>query len=373
MNTAATSPVTAAVSPKKSRRFLTWTLAIFLIALGGEIAARLDDAVFSEVPFFANPHREIDLVVYDEFGVHGRPNGRFKKWKLNAFGFRSPPLDLVKPLETTRIAILGASETFGLYEPEGKEYAAQLREKLRANGRDNVEIVNAAMAGISVKSMTPYWNRWVAKTRPDFVVIYPSPLFYLDDELPRGSTETPDSEPTETRIRSRFLERLTDNVRQSDLVRQLRVRFVLATKLPGKDEGYVFDRAPCDRLAAYLVDLEELLDSISRSGATPILLTHASKCANPPEPRDQAELEAMRLFLLRAQPRVMAEFEANANEAMRELANRRNLALIDVDHHLTTKREYFADLVHFNEAGAGTMADFLVKELMPFLDRKGRR
>lgn len=45
----------------------------------------------------------------------------FSKWKLNALGFAAQPSSERNP-QAPRAMVLGASETFGLYEAEGKEY-----------------------------------------------------------------------------------------------------------------------------------------------------------------------------------------------------------------------------------------------------------
>jgi len=60
--------------------------------LAAEVTARVDDRIRHDVPVLASPERERELTLHDEFGVRGRPHGVFKKWRLNAFGFRGPRL-----------------------------------------------------------------------------------------------------------------------------------------------------------------------------------------------------------------------------------------------------------------------------------------
>ena len=174
-------------------------LAVIVMMAAAEACSRLDDWIFLDVPFCANPDREHDLTVHDEHGVHGRPNGHFRKWHLNAFGFRGPQIEERPAPGSMRILILGASETFGLYESANQEYPAQLAEDLRREDR-RVEVINAAMAGISVKSMLPYWENWAARVQPQIVLIYPAPMFYLDDEPPQPPRgDTADQAPGLTR------------------------------------------------------------------------------------------------------------------------------------------------------------------------------
>ncbi len=42
-----------------------------------------------------------------------------------------------------------------------------------------LEIVNGAMAGMTVKSMSSYWANWAGQFGAKVVVIYPTPVFYL--------------------------------------------------------------------------------------------------------------------------------------------------------------------------------------------------
>src|SRR4051794_25760970 len=92
-----------------ARRLLPWSLALLLCLCSGEIVARLDDWTFDDVPFLANPDRERDLLYHDTDTLRGKPNGRFKKYHLNAFGFRGPEMTKVKPSGVKRILVLGAS------------------------------------------------------------------------------------------------------------------------------------------------------------------------------------------------------------------------------------------------------------------------
>ena len=82
---------------------------VFLPAAEG--MARLDDWFRNDVPLLANPDRDRDLTVRDKYGVHGRPGGSFRKWKLNEFGFRGPEIFGAPAPGRTRLMVLGASES----------------------------------------------------------------------------------------------------------------------------------------------------------------------------------------------------------------------------------------------------------------------
>ena len=164
--------------------FSAWTRGVRWLALGltvlvsAEVTSRIEDRLRLGTSLTAAPSDE-DLVVRDQFGMRGRPNARFKKWRLNSSGFRSAETTLEPEPDCERVMVLGASESFGLYESDGKEYPAQLSVMLNRHGC--YEVINAAVAGMTVRTIGSFWDNWASRFRPATVVIYPTPAFYLAD------------------------------------------------------------------------------------------------------------------------------------------------------------------------------------------------
>jgi lysophospholipase L1-like esterase len=342
-------------------RWYRWVVALIVLLVAAEVTSRFDDWLFFGTPLLASPDRESDLTVHDEHGIHGRPGGRFRKWKLNGLGFRGAEVEERPAPGMVRVLVLGASETFGLYESEGNEYPAVLGRLLAEQSHGKVEVINGAMAGISVRSMVPYWRKWLARLRPDVVVIYPSPLFYVDDEPPKEPPETP---PVAGRpgLRSRFGERIFDTLRRFTLLRWLRQEMLTRSR----DD--TFPEVPADRLERFTSDLRSLVETIRTDGAEPVLLTHAIKASNPPRPEDTNDLKAMQVFFPRATPEILVAFEEAAANAERTLARQEKVPLID-PAQFNGQRKLFADLVHWNDDGSREFADFLAAELTPLLPR----
>ncbi|MBX9680127.1 MAG: SGNH/GDSL hydrolase family protein [Gemmataceae bacterium] len=356
----------------KRRKLASWLLALALIGLGAEVGARLDDWACAGVPLLASPNRGRDLTLHDEHGFHGQPNGRFKKWKLNSLGFRSPEASPQPEPGMKRIVVLGASETFGLYETEGMEYPAQLEAMLKKH-HPNVEVQNAAMAGMSLASMKPYWEQWASKAEPQYVIIYPSPMLYLTDKAPKPpSSEIPALEPLSMTERIRIAPRIRDGVRQAEWLkplRQLYFQWKTRTSLAHHSEdGWIWSEPPADRLEQFSEDLRGLVRSIRAKGAVPMLITHANRSPSPPTSEYLGELEAMRAFYPRASPQVIAEFEVLGREAVKRIAREEVVRCIDAASKMTDDREaWFADEVHFTDAGARRFADIVAGALEPVL------
>ena len=61
----------------------------------------------------------------DSDGVrHNIPNAKYKKWEINSLGFRGKEFNFEKKAGQVRIVCFGASETFGVFENNGKEMRA---------------------------------------------------------------------------------------------------------------------------------------------------------------------------------------------------------------------------------------------------------
>jgi len=347
-------------------RLPRWAVVVVVFLVAAEAVSRLDDWMFFGISFLANPDRARDLTVRDEKGIHGRPNGQFRKWQLNAFGFRGPEISERPAPDTLRILILGASETFGLHESENKEYPAQLAEKLRLIN-PHIEVINAAMAGISVKSMLPYWEKWGSRFQPRLVLIYPSPIFYLDDEPPKPPRLDAPTEGPGLTSQSRFAGRVWETLRRTEWVRWVRLEFILWREKQRQGPEWVFRSVPQERLDLFRDDLAALVGAIRARGAEPILVTHAIRSASPPRPEDLAGLKAMSVFAPRATTDTIVAFEEAANRAMRDLGRRDKIPVYDAASVLNGHRDDLADLVHFNDKGAEVLAGFLAKQLQPIL------
>lgn len=185
---------TLSTEPRRKTRLAGEVLALaILFAFSFEAACRVEDWVQFRTPIFALERSQLDLLVRDTLGMHGRPGGRFQKWSLNAFGMRGSEVSLVKPPQVLRVVTAGASETFGLYESPGNEYPRQLEDTLNARladpraacGEWHAQVLNAAMPGMSLPTIDQDIRLRVRPLNPDFVVLYATPAGYLDDAVPR--------------------------------------------------------------------------------------------------------------------------------------------------------------------------------------------
>src|SRR5579862_3997167 len=144
-------------------------IGVYLVCVGmvflaaGEIAARLDDWMrWGFSPFSAVPDGQHALIYLDGPLKRGRPRGKFKQFTLNSYGFRGPEIEKEPPSGKQRVMFLGASETFGEFQSNGKDYPGQISAMLASSKDDRFEIVNGALLGLSCPTMRSYWSAWAS-------------------------------------------------------------------------------------------------------------------------------------------------------------------------------------------------------------------
>lgn len=348
-----------------------------LFGVIAEIACRVEDRLRFGMPLVSPITSQVDLMVRDGAGIHGRPNARFEKWSLNALGTRGPAATLVKSDSTARVVVVGASETFGLYESPDKEYPRQLEDSLNQlmrNRRCSIrrfEVLNAALPGMSLPTIEQDIRTRIGRFGADMVVYYPSPTGYLDDEPPRPAA--PDSSgrastlPWTGALHSRFLYRLRGQLKEllpdflATWLRRRETRELLRTK----PAGWRFASPPVDRLELYERDLRRVIGTIRRTGATPVLMTHANRFTRQGVP-DHGMLVAWEKFYPRAPGDVIVRFDAEANRVTLRVASDSAVPVVDLARVIATTggNDLFKDFAHFTDLGAGVVAGALVRPVL---------
>jgi hypothetical protein len=302
------------------------------------------------------------MIAQDTFGIRGKPHGHFGRWNLNSDGFRGPELASSPPPGCTRVMILGASESFGHDESPGQEYPAQLADSLQSAGC--FEVVNAAVIGLPLPGIERLWTNWASRYRPQIVVIYPTPSFYLDSMAPKARRPTGATSVVGSPLwASRMLQR----------ARSVRIlpRFVglwwrrhnqrLNDVRHASD--WLFREAPPERIAQFTLDLDSLVRQVRRLGAHPILVTHATRFHRPLAGDDQAVLDDWRRFAPRATGPTILAFEDSARAAVGTIAARLETPLVDASRLMGGNPQWFTDHQHFSNAGAGYLAGLLAHQI----------
>jgi hypothetical protein len=337
-----------------------------------------------------SPNKSLEnLIVRDQTGLHGQPHAQYREFRLNNLGMRGPDVSLEKPLGTLRVLTVGASETFGLYESAGTEYPRQLEDSLNSllhtvgcRSRDGlpwrVEVLNAAFAGMTLPTITNNMRLQYRDLSPDVVVVYPTPVGYLDDKPPsvaRGSA----AQSPPTRLNGSLYPRAASQLRNQlkallpSAVQTLLRRGEIAREVKQHGPSWRFRAVPEERLQLYDEDLRSLVEAIDSIGASPILATHANRFAGRAV-RPSEMLYAWERFYPRAAGELLVTFDSLARLRTIAAAEKTGAGLVDVGSALESgvADSLFADFSHFRRAGSAIVAGMLSRRIAHTLQLRGR-
>jgi hypothetical protein len=324
-----------------------------------ELCARIDDRLTWGAPFWGQ-YTVGTLTVQDELGIHGRPNGRFEKWRLNAHGFRGPEMPMRKPRGVLRVAVVGASETFGLFESPGMEYPAQLQRVLDAREPGRYQVLNVACPGMTPPRITHYFRVWVSRFEPDILLVYPSPAFYLEVEAPGGEiTARPAGGGSGPSLRLRRKVILVLRRLLPQWVQDRGRSYVIRRQRSARDSGWVWQAPPPARLRLFRKHIEELVDTVQATGANVVLAAHANRFDGTPAGAEHSKLLAWHRYYPRASEGCLLAMEVEANRVLREIGAARGLPVVGLDRQIPKGAEHFADFAHFTDKGARLAAELL--------------
>jgi lysophospholipase L1-like esterase len=318
-----------------------------------EIAARVDDFVGSGAPVL-KPYTINTLFRPSPFGREGVPGARFGKWQMNSMGYRGPePHD-----GRTNVLTFGASETFGLYESADQEYPRVLEARLNELSPQGYNVINTALPGMRI-GRVGYLERAIEQTRARHVVVYPSPANYIGTEKAFcEQTSRPVMSPYGLGEKVRLAGKLEQQAKKiipsgvQDALRSLSIRWATRNRP-------LLQRVPESTLQALREDLECIVQTAKKHGASTILVTHATYFGAALEAGDEPMLVAWRRFYPELLDEGFIDLERRANEVIRSVAINHQLPLVDAASSIPRGPEHFADFVHFSDKGAAALGHLI--------------
>lgn len=330
-----------------------------------EICARVDDWIKWKASPFKNYSRD-SLSLVDQYGFRNRPNAKYEKWKINKFGFRGPDFSMKKPDGIERIMILGASETFGLYEQANLEYPAQLQRLLDQEQSDRFQIINAAVPGISPPRLIHLYKTWLHRFKPDIIYYYPSPSIYLLKNPPGpvlpGFTTNSEDQPVQLRILGKT--RIIIKRFLPDNIQTIMKRYLISKAIASIPDESIFQTAPLERLDLFRDQLSELVRTVKSNGTEVVLITHANRVSIPVSEEEWQILTGWRKLYPHVAEKCFLEMESAGNRIIKQVTEQFGIRLVDADAKLPKTEKYFADHIHFTTEGAGRMANLLAEDVL---------
>lgn len=348
----------------RTSRKLSFALASLVVVLGAvEGGFRVSEA--------SRARRKPSLVEFDALcGYHLRPglrDGVFVAHRVphpvntNALGHRGPDLAPVKPADGYRVACLGGSTTFGFgASSDAATWPAALQARLQAAaGGRAVEVLNAGTPGWNLRNSLDNYVARLDGLGFDLVVIKHGNNDLYETWSPRyleGSRRPPGEAPPES-LGSRLL--------RSSAFMQWAARRALKRQVASTKHEEVNPEG----LAAFERNLEAAVQHLKRRGTGVLLCTYPH--AYPPT---RAEAEALRfdgLALLEGTLEIapvtydglVRGFDAY-NAAIREVARREGVELLDLAAALPRDAALYVDYIHQNDEGMRLIGERVAERIL---------
>ncbi|HEY0930674.1 MAG TPA: hypothetical protein VGE27_12205 [Gemmatimonas sp.] len=351
------------------RRLAIWLSALTAMAVALEVTVRLDDWAQFGVPLMAPAIDLEELSVRDSLGMHARAGTQFRQFHINALGFRGPEVT-DRTDSTVLIMTAGASETFGLYESQGREWPRQLEDSLNACGARAV-VLNAAFAGMALPTVQQDFVRRLASSKPRFVVYYPTPMQYMSGDPTAAEPATAAPVPLPM-WRSRALPRFRDAFKRATPTPVLDLARRVTTHRTRTARGIsVRDAVDASRLDAFERDLRGLIGTYRRGGATPVLLTHRNRFADTTGADAQLYLRAWERFYPEFTGAAIVRFDAQAALRVARVGSDSGVLVVDPLPALRAAgTKAFSDFAHFTDVGAAAVGGTTARALAANLCRR---
>ena len=327
-----------------------------------EVCARIHDRMTLGLPILQFQYQAPAFYAYDATGPHGLPYARDGKYAMNSLGFRGPE---AVPGRFT-VLCLGASETFGVTETEGKEYPRQLEQKLNTAGTRHYQVVNAAIPGERLEDIAATLPATLLAVHPMYAVIYPTTgMVAWTSEAWNRMHPTPASKnpPPERYSRLRFRNHLVAALRQAspDWIQAWQNRRDVA-----KAEAVLHSRPtshlPEHNIAEFRNVLESVVRNLQAHGIRPILVTHATRFGPDGRYRDTV-LMTFETYYPVLTAAGLFDADHRMNEVIRTLGRDYHAPVVDAARLLSPGPANFADFFHFTDEGSSHMALLLASRI----------
>jgi lysophospholipase L1-like esterase len=271
-------------------------------------------------------------------------------FRINQHGFKGPELD--RRHSRIRILTLGDSCTFG--SPfDAYSYPRTLEHELAQSGRE-IEVVNGGVEGYGPTQVLARIEEFKA-LKPEITTIYIGwNALYSYDSLPKH-----DFLYTPWLVRTAY-ERL--------FPQRAALSIYNKAKHPDKNDPEI--KQLDWYVPSFLDTVEQVVRQMQTSGSKVVIITLPGLYTTNEEPSAHA-LEIGHLPQFMTNPYVLAKMAEEYNAALRRLAQRGGLQLVDLakwsDTALQPRDAYFFDSVHLYEEGQQMIGKYLAQQLVPLL------
>lgn len=291
-----------------------------------------------------------------EFAVHEQsglpipiPGSHRRGVRIDSRGFRSPELEVPKPTGRIRIAFLGGSTTY-CAEVSSTEasWPHLVCQQLAAAHPDlSFDYINAGIPGYDAEGSRANLEYRVAPLEPDILVIY-----HAVNDLGKITQKLAIDQRLFHATRAGWLER--NSLAWSLLAKNLLI-FLRARGEPEPARRLRFES--CEVVAPFENSLTELIGVCK--GVTPVvaLVTFSTRVRATQSPAEQlAACNTLLYYMPYMSTSALVTSFRDYNTAIRRVAAKTGVILVDGEDSIPADAAHFADSVHLLDPGCRVMA-----------------
>ncbi len=357
------------------------TIIVFLATI--ELCSRIEDAVRYGAPFLGEYSSDHLRSTDSEGIVHNVPNASFEKWHNNRFGFRGLDFDFKDRPGALKVACMGTSESYGLYESPGKEWPSQLGTML---DEKKFLVFNASIPGLDLSKYRSYLDKYVLPYSPDVVVLLVNPLRYATILERRGGK----AEENSVSIRPIKPEQNTSllaEVGPPHAIRKFKqiLRNSIAETAPSFFKTYQErsmmrevvsaetlrlkgrppkTKVPAEYIEKFKNDLSSLVEYLQRKNIKVVLCTYPVLMSRNNLNEYKEIFLDNRRFAVEYSFSGMIDVIERTNAMVTQVASEKETFYVDSFKFIPRDTDHFADNVHYTDNGARLFAEKIAAQLL---------
>jgi|CXWL01.1.fsa_nt_gi lysophospholipase L1-like esterase len=346
------------VIPKSVQAGL-WAVGLLLLAEGG---------VRSRAWYRHGDHGPVaDIYQLDQAG-HRRLKpgavlaGSRRNVQINRLGFRGQEPQIPKPEGLLRMVALGDSTTFGMEAGDDDAvWVSRLVTELTRSSSRQFDAINGGVPGYTLADSITLLHDRIVPLEPDIIIVNQVATdiaAHARRQFGSSARQSDSAAPLSAFFEERSLLLNLLKVNSTPLT----ARWLSPRRHDSLDEGGV---------TQYEQQLTALVEECRRREWRAVLCTAPRSFGDSSAPSNQFELAASSL----ANNPALTLAGLNAafdryNAAVREVAQRTDTPLIDLDRDVPRRADYFADAVHLNDAGHKLVGRVVAREIRKLVDNQ---
>jgi len=298
--------------------------------------------------------------------------GKKTKIEINSLGFRGDEIAVIKPPNTIRIAVLGASTTFCAEVSENKATWPEI-VKIKLNEKfpnHTFEMINGGVSGYGIASSLINLRHRILHLRPDIIIVYHA-TNDLSSLSRKAAVEEGLIEKSQDHYGSSLASFLCKHSQAFDLIYK---NIAIKQRQQNADNSGKLLKFPIENVSPFVSYLDSIRIECEQNSIPLVIFTFSTKFRREQSPKTQLKnMNTAIYYMPWMAPNTFFEAFELFNKEMFSFAQQYVNVYVDTLHNsIPGDDKHFVDSVHFTDAGSEKMAERVFNALLKnkILERK---